>query len=61
MTEDHFLQIPYGAKWPLCVDVPLNTYSFILKCPGIIETNKTFIYDFRMMASGTLAVLEIYR
>ena len=29
MTKDHFLLISYGTKWPLCVDVPLNTYSFI--------------------------------
>ena len=28
MTKDHFLLISYGIKWPLCVDVPLNTYSY---------------------------------
>ena len=28
-AEDHFLLISYGSKWPLCVSVPLNTYSFI--------------------------------
>ena len=27
--KDHFLLISYGTKWSLCVDVPLNTYSFI--------------------------------
>ena len=29
MTKDHFLLVSYGTEWPLCVDVPLNTYSFI--------------------------------
>ena len=29
MIKDHFLPIAYGTKWPLCVDLPLNTYSFI--------------------------------
>ena len=29
MTKYHFLLIFDGTKWPLCVDVPLNTYSFI--------------------------------
>ena len=29
MTKRHFLVISYSTKWPLCVDVPLNTYSFI--------------------------------
>ena len=27
MTEDHFLEILYGIKWPLCADVLLNPYS----------------------------------
>ena len=30
MTTDHFLLISYGTNWPLCVDVPLNTHTFIL-------------------------------
>ena len=30
MTKDHFLLISYGTKWPMCVDVLLNTYSSIL-------------------------------
>ena len=29
MTKDHFLIIFFGTKWPLCVDVPLNTHSSI--------------------------------
>ena len=29
MTKDYLLLISYGTKWPLCVDVPLNTFSFI--------------------------------
>ena len=29
MKKDHFLLISYGTRLPLCVDVPLNTYSFI--------------------------------
>ena len=29
MATDHFLMICYGTKGPLCVDVPLNTDSFI--------------------------------
>ena len=29
MTMDHFVLISYGTKWPLCVDVPLNTHYFI--------------------------------
>ena len=28
MTKGHFLLVFYGTKWPLCVDVPLNTHSF---------------------------------
>ena len=31
MKKDHFLLISYGTKWPLCVNVPVNTYSFIPK------------------------------
>ena len=27
-AKDHFLLISYDTKCPLCVDVPLNTYSF---------------------------------
>ena len=29
MTKDHYLLISYGTKWPLSVDVPVNTYAFI--------------------------------
>ena len=29
MTKDHFLLTYHGTKWPLCVDVPLNTYSIL--------------------------------
>ena len=29
VTKYQFLLVSYGTKWPLCVDVPLNTYSFI--------------------------------
>ena len=29
VTKDQFLIILYGNKWPLCVDVPFNPYSFI--------------------------------
>ena len=29
MAKDHFLLLSYGTKRPLCVDVHLNTYSFI--------------------------------
>ena len=29
MTKDHFLVISYGSKLPLCVNVGLNTHSFI--------------------------------
>ena len=29
MTKGHLLLISYSTRWPLCVDVPLNTYSFI--------------------------------
>ena len=29
MTEDYSLIVSHGTKWPLCIDVPLNTHSFI--------------------------------
>ena len=28
MTKDPFLKMRYGTKWPLFIDVPLNTHSF---------------------------------
>ena len=44
MTKDHFLLISYGTKLPLCVDVPLNTYSFIAnKKRGVLQLERPYL------------------